>query len=100
MPAVDISLIPSTTVACLLVKLYGNRICAHFAPWIGLTPASRRFKFQKSSQHFLRAHNETLSGVAVRVNNPHRSPFGINRGDAAPTPTGFAEFVRGLSDCC
>jgi hypothetical protein len=47
----------------------------------------------KRSQLFIRAHNETLSVVAVGVNNPHRSPLGINRGDAAPTPTGFAEFV-------
>ena len=29
----------------------------------------------------------------MRINNPDRSPLGINRGDAAPTPTGFAEIV-------
>ena len=39
----------------------------------------RRFEFQKRSQLFIRTHNETLSVVAMRVNNPDRSPFGINR---------------------
>jgi hypothetical protein len=34
-----------------------------------------------------------LSVVAMRVCNPDRSPIGINRWDAAPTPTGFAEIV-------
>jgi hypothetical protein len=34
-------------------------------------------------------HNETLSVVAVRVSNKDRSAVGINRCDAAPTPTGF-----------
>ena len=29
----------------------------------------------------------------MRVCNPDRSPVGINRLDAAPTPTGFAELV-------
>jgi hypothetical protein len=38
-------------------------------------------------------HNETLSVAAMRVSNPDRSPVGINRGDAAPTRTGFAEIV-------
>jgi len=28
---------------------------------------------------FIRAHNETLPIVAMRVNNPDRSPVGINR---------------------
>jgi hypothetical protein len=41
--------------------------------------SNRRFKFQKSSQLFLRTHNETLSVVAMRVSNPDRSPVGINR---------------------
>jgi hypothetical protein len=35
--------------------------------------------------------NETLSIVAMRVNNPDRLPVGINRQDTAPIPTGFAE---------
>jgi hypothetical protein len=34
-----------------------------------------------------------LSVVAMRISNPDRSPIGINRGDAAPAPTGFAEIV-------
>jgi hypothetical protein len=38
-------------------------------------------------------HNETLSVVAMRVGNEDCSPIGINRCDAAPTPTGFAEIV-------
>jgi hypothetical protein len=29
----------------------------------------------------------------MRVSNPDRSPAGINRWDATPTPTGFAEIV-------
>jgi hypothetical protein len=29
----------------------------------------------------------------MRVSNPDRSPVGINRRDAAPTPTSFAEIV-------
>ena len=51
------------------------------------------FKFQKSRQLFIRVHNETLSVVAMRVNDPDRLPVGINCGDAAPTPSGFAEIV-------
>ena len=41
--------------------------------------SNRRFKFQKSSQLFLRVHNETLPVVAMRIYNPDRSPFGIYR---------------------
>jgi hypothetical protein len=44
-------------------------------------------------QLFIRMHNETLPIVAVRVSNPDRLPVGIDRGDAAPAPTGFAEIV-------
>jgi hypothetical protein len=51
------------------------------------------FKFQKSSQLFIRVHNQTLSVVAMRVRNPERSPVGINRWETAPTPTGLAEIV-------
>jgi hypothetical protein len=36
-----------------------------------------RFKFHKRSQLFIRAHNETLPVVAMRVSNPDRSPVGI-----------------------
>jgi hypothetical protein len=59
-----------------------------------LSSANCRFKFQKRSQLFIRAHNETLSVVAVCVNDPDRSPFAIYRRDTAPTPAGFAEIVR------
>lgn len=41
----------------------------------------------------LRVYNEALSIVAVRVNNPDRSPFAIYRRDTAPTETGVAEIV-------
>jgi hypothetical protein len=42
-----------------------------------LTP-NRRFKFHKRRQLLIRMHNETLSVVAMRVNNPDRSQLGIN----------------------
>jgi hypothetical protein len=51
------------------------------------------FDFQKRCQLFIPAPNESLSIVAVRINDPDRSPVGINCSNAAPTPTGFAEFV-------
>jgi hypothetical protein len=35
--------------------------------------ARRRFQFQKRSQLFIRAHNETLSVVAMCVDNPDRA---------------------------
>jgi hypothetical protein len=34
---------------------------------------NRRFEFQKGSQLFIRAHNETLSVAAMRVSDPDRS---------------------------
>jgi len=58
-----------------------------------MCPANRRFKFKKHSQLFIRSHSETLSVAAMCVNNPDRLPVGINRCDAAPTPTGFTEIV-------
>jgi hypothetical protein len=54
---------------------------------------SRRFKFHNRHQLLIRMHNETLSVVAIRVSNEDRSPVRIHGGDAAPTPTGFAEIV-------
>jgi hypothetical protein len=41
-------------------------------------PVYRPLQFQKRSQHFIGTHDETLSVVTVRVNNPDCSPFGIN----------------------
>jgi len=55
--------------------------------------ATRRFEFHKRSQYFIGAHNETLSVVAVCVNNPNCSSLGIYRLRAAPTPTGLAEIA-------
>jgi hypothetical protein len=40
---------------------------------------NRRFEFHKRRQLFFRPCNETLSVVAVRINNPDCSPVGINR---------------------
>jgi len=40
--------------------------------------ANRRFQFHKRSQLFFGSRNETLSVVAMRVNNPDCSPLGIN----------------------
>jgi hypothetical protein len=48
----------------------------------------------KRSQLFIRTHNEAFSVVAMRVCNPDRWLFGINRCDTAPTPTGFAEIQQ------
>jgi hypothetical protein len=55
--------------------------------------ASRRFHFHKRSQLFIGAHNEPLSVIAVRISNEDNLTAGINRGDTAPTPTGFAEIL-------
>jgi len=41
--------------------------------------SSCRFQFNKRRQLFIRAHNETLSIIAVCINDPDRSPFGVNR---------------------
>jgi TolB-like protein/Flp pilus assembly protein TadD len=58
-----------------------------------LRHSSRRFKFKKGCQSFVCMHNETLSIVAMCVNNPDRSPVGIDSCNTAPTPSGFAEIV-------
>ena len=39
----------------------------------------RAFQLQKRSQLIVCMHNETLSVVAMCVNNPYRSPLRINR---------------------
>jgi hypothetical protein len=44
----------------------------------GERPDRARFQFHKRSQLFISVHNETLSVIAVCVNNPERSPAGIN----------------------
>ena len=50
-----------------------NRSVVHFG-----------FQFDKRRQLFIRAHNETLSVVVMRVCNPDCSPVGINRLDTVP----------------
>jgi hypothetical protein len=37
-----------------------------------------RFKFQKRSQLFVGVHNESLSVIAMRVDNPDRSSLTID----------------------
>jgi hypothetical protein len=36
-----------------------------------------RFQFQKRGQYFIRVHNETLSVIAVCIDNPDSPPFAI-----------------------
>jgi hypothetical protein len=50
-------------------------------------------KFEKRSEFFVGGDDESLSVVAVCISNEDRLSVGINRCDAAPTPTGFAEIV-------
>jgi hypothetical protein len=50
-------------------------------------------KFEKRSQFFVGGDDESLSVVAVCISNEDRLSVGINRCDAAPTPTRFAEIV-------
>jgi hypothetical protein len=52
----------------------------------------RPFRFQKCCQDFICTHNETFS-VSMRVHNPDRSPFAIQRRDVAVAPSGFVEIV-------
>ena len=45
----------------------------------GRLPIRIALQFHKRGQLFIRVHNETLSVVAMRVNNPDCSPIRINR---------------------
>jgi hypothetical protein len=47
-----------------------------FSPFSDL--GSRGFEFQKRGQRFIRVHNKAPTVVAVRVNDPDRSPLRIN----------------------
>jgi hypothetical protein len=38
----------------------------------------RPFQFNKRSQHFIGVHNETLSVVAMRINNSDCSPMRVD----------------------
>jgi hypothetical protein len=67
-------------------------------PWTRTKLSSLSFKFNKRAELFIGTHDETLS-VVTRVCNPDRSPVGINRSNAAPTPSGFAEMVSDDSAC-
>jgi hypothetical protein len=48
-------------------------------PLLSLNTARDSFKFQKRRQLLITTSDKPLSVVAVRVNNPDRSPFAINR---------------------
>jgi hypothetical protein len=48
-------------------------------------PRDRHFQFQKRGQLLIRSHDETLSVATVRVNNPDRSPFKIQRLGKSPS---------------
>src|SRR6478736_8096063 len=82
----------------IFCNLERSRLILGLRVWNGNCPPpdsrspNRRFEFQKRSQLFINTHDETLS-VAMRVNNPDRSPLEIQSGYTAPTPTGFAEIV-------
>jgi hypothetical protein len=52
--------------------------CPPLADNVNTILANRRFQFQKRSQLFIRAHNETLSVVAMRVSNPDCSSLRIH----------------------
>jgi hypothetical protein len=54
---------------------------------------NRGFEFEKRGQLFIRANDEAISIAAMRVRDKDRSPVGIHRCNAAPTPTGFADVV-------
>jgi len=50
-------------------------------------------ELEKCCQFLIGSNDESLSVVAVCISNEDRLSVGINRCDAAPTPTGFAEIV-------
>ena len=60
---------------------------------MSIARANCRFEFEKRSQLFSATSDKPLAVVAVCGNNEDRLSVGINRCDAAPTPTGFAEIV-------
>ena len=60
---------------------------------MSIARANCRFEFEKRSQLFVGVHNEALTVVAVCISNEDRLSVGINRCDATPTPTRFAEIV-------
>jgi len=72
--------------AAAIRALQPHRGNARFAAGLPLDDTADRqltsrhqFAFQKRSQLFIGAHNETLSVAAMRVSNPDCSPCRINR---------------------
>ena len=59
----------------LMVVKKNDALLAAVSPRIVARNSSQ---FHKSSQLLIRTRNETLSVVAVRVNDPDRLPFGIH----------------------
>src|SRR5467141_1965850 len=50
-------------------------------------------KFKKRWEQFIRPNDKPLPVVAMRINDPERSPFRIQGWDPAETPTGLAELI-------
>src|SRR5262249_40500103 len=75
-----------------LMEAQGSGVCQVVSSTSAVA-GNRPFKFQKRRQLFICSHNETLSVVAVCIDNPCCSPFAIQSRHAAPTPFGFAEIV-------
>jgi hypothetical protein len=57
---------------CLATVEFGRNLASLSSQFAA--SANRGFQLQKRGQLFIRPHNETLSVVAMRVNNPDRSP--------------------------
>jgi hypothetical protein len=80
----------------ILVSKWANPLTfktESFGIWEAEWFARDSLKFEKRSQFFVGGDDESLSVVAVCISNEDRLSVGINRCDAAPTPTGFAEIV-------
>ena len=54
---------------------------------------NRPFRFQKCCQDFIGSHDETLSIVAMRVNDPDCSTLRSRADTPTQAPTGFMEIV-------
>jgi hypothetical protein len=60
------------------MKTFDTNLRARFANDANKRTADRRFEFHKRGQLFVRTRNETLSVVAMRINNPDCSTVGID----------------------
>jgi hypothetical protein len=55
--------------------------------------APRRFEFQERSQFSVRVQNQAMTITTMRISTKRLFARLIQSGNAAPTPTGFAEIV-------